>query len=130
VAGVTEPTIEPTADTEATQPAEDLNHFDDLAKFLEIPRVTGLALSPDGSRLAVGVQNLSPDGKKFISSVWEIDPDGGAPYRLTRSAAGESAPAFLPDGSLLFAAKRPDPDASTRCAGRRICTRTTSPRRC
>ncbi|MBW8804169.1 MAG: S9 family peptidase [Catenulisporales bacterium] len=85
--------------------------FEDLAKFMEIPRVTGLALAPDGSRLVVGVQNLSPDGKKFISSVWEVDPDGGAPFRLTRSSAGESAPAFLPDGSLLFVAKRPDPEA-------------------
>jgi dipeptidyl aminopeptidase/acylaminoacyl peptidase len=85
--------------------------FEDLAQFLKIPRVTGLALAPDGSRLVVGVQNLSADKKKFTSSIWQVDPDGGEPVRLTRSAAGESAPAFLPDGSLLFVAKRPDPDA-------------------
>ncbi|HEY8199456.1 MAG TPA: alpha/beta fold hydrolase, partial [Candidatus Limnocylindrales bacterium] len=33
------------------------------------------------------------------------------PRRLTRSAAGESGAAFLPDGSLLFTSARPDPDA-------------------
>ena len=99
------------ADPEGTCPADDRSPFDDLAKFLEIPRVTGLALAPDGSRLAVGVQNLSPDGKKFVSSVWEVDQDGGAPFRLTRSASGESSAAFLPEGSLLFVAKRSDPDA-------------------
>ncbi|MEY9909015.1 dipeptidyl aminopeptidase/acylaminoacyl peptidase [Catenulispora sp. MAP12-49] len=114
------------AETEATQPADAQSlldaqslsdaqsPFEDLAGFMEIPRVRGLALSPDGNRLVVGVQHLSPDGKKYVSSIWDVDRDGGAPFRLTRSAAGESAPAFLPDGSLLFAAKRADPDADAK----------------
>ena len=85
--------------------------FGDLSRFLEIPRVTGLALSPDGGTLVAGVQRLSPDGKQFTSSVWRIDPAGGAPVRLTRSGEGESAAGFLPDGSLLFTGKRPDPEA-------------------
>lgn len=85
--------------------------FGDLSRFLEIPRVTGLALSPDGAALAAVVQNLSPDRKKFISSIWRIDPAGGAPVRLTRSGEGESAAKYLADGSLLFTAKRPDPQA-------------------
>ena len=33
------------------------------------------------------------------------------PRRLTRSAAGEGAAAFAPDGSLVFGSARPDPDA-------------------
>ena len=102
---------EHTAEPEATQRADDENPFENLAKFIAIPRVGSLALAPDGSRLVVGVQNLSADGKKYVSSIWDVDHDGGAPFRLTRSAAGESSPAFLPDGSLLFAAKRADPDA-------------------
>ena len=110
---------DPIAEPEATATPEDENPFENpfespfenLATFVELPRVSGLALAPDGTRLVVGVQNVSPDGKKNVSSIWEVDRDGGAPFRLTRSAAGESSPAFRPDGSLLFAAKRADPDA-------------------
>jgi dipeptidyl aminopeptidase/acylaminoacyl peptidase len=84
----------------------------DVAEFLAIPRVTGLRLSPDGSWLAAPVQALHPDGSRFVTSIWRIDPAGGPPARLTRSGEGESAPEFLPDGSLLFASKRPGPPAA------------------
>ena len=83
--------------------------FHDLSDYAAIPRVTGLRLSPDGSWLAASVQTLSGDRKKFVTSIWRIDPQGGAPHRLTRSAEGEGGPRFLPDGSLLFTSKRPDP---------------------
>ena len=83
--------------------------FDDLGRYLAIPRVTGLRLSPDGSWLAAGVQTLAADGKKHVTSIWRIPaaPAGGeSPRRLTRSADGESNPRFRPDGSVLFVAKR------------------------
>jgi dipeptidyl aminopeptidase/acylaminoacyl peptidase len=85
--------------------------FDDLADFVAIPRVTALRLAPDGSWLAAAVQTLSADRKKYLTSLWRIDTEGGAPRRLTRSAEGEANPRFLPDGSLLFTSRRPDPDA-------------------
>ena len=85
--------------------------FHDLADFVAIPRVTALRLAPDGSWLAAAVQTLSPDRKKYLTSLWRIDPAGGPPRRLTRSAEGEASPRFLPDGSLLFTSKRPDPGA-------------------
>lgn len=85
--------------------------FHDPYEFVGIPRVSGLWLSPDGERLVTTVSALSADGKKWVSSIWEIDPDGiREPRRLTRSAPGETAPAFLPDGGLLFTSRRPDPD--------------------
>ena len=91
--------------------------FDDLASFIALPRVTGLRLAPDGSWLAVSVQQPDPDGKKFSSAIWrvpaEAGPDAAAPVRLTRSAPGEDSPVFLPDGSLLFTSRRPDPAAGT-----------------
>ena len=76
---------------------------------MAIPRVAALRLAPDGNWLAAAVQTLSADQKKYLTSIWRIDPQGGPARRLTRSAEGEGSPRFLPDGSLLFTSRRPDP---------------------
>lgn len=83
-----------------------------IDRMLQLPRLSSLRLSPDGRRLVVAVGTVAPDGKKMATSLWQVDPEGGSPARrLTRSVAGESGGhAFLPDGSLLFASARPDPD--------------------
>jgi dipeptidyl aminopeptidase/acylaminoacyl peptidase len=85
--------------------------FHDLGDFVALPRVTALRLAPDGTWLAAAVQTLSADKKKYLTSIWRIDAQGGPARRLTRSAEGEGSPRFLPDGSLLFTSKRPDPAA-------------------
>ncbi len=89
-----------------------MNDFD-FDRLLALPRLSGLRLSPDGRRLVVAVGGPDPEGKRMRSALWQVDPAGTAPpRRLTRSAAGEAGgAAFLPDGSLLFASSRPDPDA-------------------
>ena len=83
--------------------------FHDLGDFVALPRVGALRLAPDGTWLAAAVQTLSADKKKYLTSIWRIDTQGGPPRRLTRSAEGEGHPRFLPDGSLLFVSRRPDP---------------------
>jgi dipeptidyl aminopeptidase/acylaminoacyl peptidase len=84
----------------------------DFDRFVTLPRLSGLQLSPDGQRLVVSVAVPHVDGKKLASAIWQVDPRGeAAPRRLTRSVAGESDAAFLPDGSLVFTSARPDPDA-------------------
>jgi dipeptidyl aminopeptidase/acylaminoacyl peptidase len=84
----------------------------DLDRYLRLPRVSRLVLSPDGGQLVASVATVAPDGKRFVSSVWELDPEGRrAPRRLTRSAPGEGGAAYLPDGSLLFTSERENPDA-------------------
>jgi dipeptidyl aminopeptidase/acylaminoacyl peptidase len=86
--------------------------FTSLADFVAIPRIGSLALSADDTRLAVSVITLDAEKKKWQSALWEVDPAGErAPRRLTRSAPGESSPAWAPDGSLLFTSARPDPAA-------------------
>jgi dipeptidyl aminopeptidase/acylaminoacyl peptidase len=86
--------------------------FHRLADFVALPRLGGLALSPDGTRLVTSVATLDAEGKKWQSALWEIDPSGQREARrLTRGAVGESAPLFTPAGDLLFTSARPDPDA-------------------
>lgn len=83
------------------------DHFD-LDRFLGLPRISGLAMSPDGERLVTTVAQPSPDGTRFRSAIWEVGM--ATPRRLTRSTPGESGAVFLPDGGLLFTSTRPDPD--------------------
>ncbi len=86
--------------------------FHDLDHYLAIPKVSGLTLSPDGSRLVTAVATLSPDGTEYRTALWELDPAGTAPARrITRSAKGESGAVFAADGALYFTSDRPDPEA-------------------
>jgi dipeptidyl aminopeptidase/acylaminoacyl peptidase len=90
----------------------DQTPFADLDAYLALPRVAGLALSPDGSRLVTTVATLDPEGVRWVTALWQVDPAGAASaVRLTRSRKGETAPEFLPDGSVLFSSARPDPAA-------------------
>ena len=85
----------------------------DLDRFLAVPRVGSLHLSPDGRRLVATVQTVGADAKRFAGALWELDPEGERPpLRLTRSARGETAHGFLPDGSVVFSSVRPDPAAA------------------
>lgn len=90
--------------------------FSSLDRFIQTPRVTGLALSPDGTRLVATVSTPDAAGAKYVDALWEIDPTGvREPVRITFSTEGESQPTFAPDGSLLFVSGRPDPqDADGR----------------
>ena len=82
--------------------------FGDLDDFLALPRVSGLAVTPDGSRVVTTVTQLNAKRTEFLSSLWELDPAGHQPARrITRGAKGESAPEFAADGDLLFLASRP-----------------------
>jgi dipeptidyl aminopeptidase/acylaminoacyl peptidase len=87
--------------------------FTDLDDFVALRRVSGLALSPDGTRLVVAVAALDEKKTAYVSSLWEVDPAGDRPAsRLTWGPKSETAPIFLPDGSLIFTSARPDPDVS------------------
>ncbi|MEN0070598.1 MAG: prolyl oligopeptidase family serine peptidase, partial [Propionicimonas sp.] len=86
--------------------------FHDLDAYVALPRIGGLALSPDGDRLVVTVQTLNPERTAYSTALWEVDPTGEQPARrLTRSVKGEASAAFTASGDLLFTSARPDPDA-------------------
>ncbi|GAA0912326.1 S9 family peptidase [Nonomuraea longicatena] len=87
-----------------------MSAFNDIRDYVAIPRILSLKLAPDGSRLVCVVQSLNPDGKSYGTALWAVT-EGGEPYRLTRSAKGESAADFTSAGDVLFTSARPDPTA-------------------
>jgi dipeptidyl aminopeptidase/acylaminoacyl peptidase len=96
----------------AVEPGVAATPFHELDAYVALPRVGGLALSPDGTRLVTTVATLNPKRTAYVTALWEVDPTGQAPARrLTRSAKGEGTPAFTPAGDVLFVSARPDPDA-------------------
>src|SRR3984885_4692850 len=82
--------------------------FDNLDDYLALPRVSGLAVSADGSRVVTTGAELNDKGTDYVSAIWEVDPGGEKPARrITRGSNGDSAPAFTVDGDLLFVSSRP-----------------------
>ena len=97
------------SETPSTQPE---TPFHDLDHYLAIPRVGGLALSTDGSRLVTTVSTLNAKGTEYVTALWELDPAGKKhARRITRSAKGETGAVFAANGDLYFTSARPDPDS-------------------
>ena len=84
--------------------------WSDLDAYVALPRLGGLLLSPDGSRLFVSVSAPDKDATSYRSSWWALDPTGeAAARRVTRSLEGETFAALTGEGDLLFGSKRPTP---------------------
>jgi dipeptidyl aminopeptidase/acylaminoacyl peptidase len=82
--------------------------FDNLDDYLALPRVSGLAVSADGSRVVTTVAELNDKRTEYVSAIWEVDPAGERPARrLTGGPSSDSSPAFTVDGDLLFVSSRP-----------------------
>jgi dipeptidyl aminopeptidase/acylaminoacyl peptidase len=104
----------------------DLSHLSDLSDlsssdtgfsevFAGLPRLTGLALSVGGDRLIASAQVVNGEGNSFVPTLWDVDPAGEREARrVTRSVRGEYAPAFAPDGRLMFLSGRENTDPCTR----------------
>lgn len=83
--------------------------FSSLEDYIALPRVEGLALSPDGRRVVLTVATLTRDRTGYERALWSVAADGtGVPIRLTRSAQGESQAVFTTAGDVLFVSGRPD----------------------
>lgn len=88
--------------------------FDSLPDYLAVPRIEGLALSPDGRRVFLTIATLKKDGTGFDRSLWAVAADGSeGATRLTRSAKGEASPAFTAAGDVLFVSTRADSDSAS-----------------
>lgn len=85
--------------------------FDDIDDYLQLGRLSGLVLSPDGERLVVAQSILDGESTKYVTALWDVDVSGDRePRRLTRGSTGESGAAFTAGGDLLFLAARPTAD--------------------
>ena len=47
--------------------------FNDLSEYVKLPRLSGLALAPDGTRLVTTVQELSADGTRFLTAAQVVE---------------------------------------------------------
>ncbi|MBI3692748.1 MAG: hypothetical protein HY239_19345, partial [Mycolicibacterium aromaticivorans] len=52
--------------------------FDDLDAYIALPRVSGLAVSADGSRVVTCVAELNAAKTEYVTALWELDPAGAA----------------------------------------------------
>lgn len=87
------------------------NPFADLNQFIDMPRVNGLALSPDGSKLVATIAKLNEKRTKWVNALWSIPLDAaGHPHRLTRGEEGDSLLGFSAAGDIFFASKRDSGD--------------------
>ena len=64
-------------------------------------QLTGLAVSPDGERIAFTTTEYEPDDDRARQSLWTVPADGSEdPHRLTR-LANAADPSWSPDGGKL-----------------------------
>lgn len=83
----------------------------------ELATPSALAVSPDGERVAVVVEEFKAADDERTQSVFVVPTDGSdPPHRLTRASTA-SAPAWSPDGSTLGVIADRESDLARRVGG-------------
>ncbi len=90
--------------TASTAVAADASRGLTAQDLVSLTRVSGPALSPDGSRLVWTQRETDLAANKGRTDLWSLDlaKVGAAPLRLTRNDASDSDAAFAPDGRSVY----------------------------
>ena len=84
------------------------SHVPTPEDFVKMTQYRGGAISPDGSQmLYVAWRTDYPASDKPVGHIYLVSTAGGASRQMTASEAGESSPAWAPDGqSFAFVSRR------------------------
>ena len=87
------------------QPEADAPSWDRWTPALSMKyrQISGVAVSPDGARVAYVVREPVMEGEKseYLSHIWLASADGSRNRQFTRGEKSASGPAFSPDGEWL-----------------------------
>ena len=86
--------------------AQNGNELIKVTDMLKIKQLSGVTISPDGSKVAFVVNNIEPDGDtkwefKYLNQIYVAPVDGSAPPKALTTKEGASQPAWSPDGKQL-----------------------------
>ena len=87
------------------------DHVPTIDQLLELKRPTAVAMSPDGTRIAVAVSETNWEDNAFETEIFLVDARGAQLFQLTRARKSSTAPAWSP---FPRATDRASPDGTRR----------------